>query len=75
MKLDKYLNESVTEINWKTLSSDSKKVINILEDEVNPEYKRAISKLIRDVINNVFQDGFSTGYEEAAQEYGSHGRK
>lgn len=64
MKLNKYLTEGVTKIDWNKLSSDSRQSINKLEDNVKDD----ITQLLNNVINNVFQDGYDKGYDECARQ-------
>jgi len=60
MKLDKYLNEGVTRVDWKKLSSGSRQAINKLEANVD---FRDMTKLLDAVINNVYQDGYDKGWD------------
>ena len=77
MKLDKYLNESVTKVDWKKLSSDSKRAIEVLlsdisfldmtETDAGKQFIQ-VKKFLDNVINNVYQDGYDKGFEEGRDE-------
>ena len=68
MKLDKYLNEGITKVDQKKLSGDSKqdivKMVKAFSDFGKYLTDDDMKRLLDSVINNVFQDGYDSGYKE-----------
>lgn len=68
MKLDKYLNEDVMKVDWRKLSNDTRKLINKLKEEIDNGRDYSAADTLKDVINNVYQDGYDKGVEDCKDE-------